>query len=425
MGRQPSPRVPRDRGEERSWLEPERRLVLAAWAITRALMLAAALLARPDGDVALYLRYAGRILAGEVPYLDFAMEYPPGIIPFIVAPGIFTTSLAGYRLGFALEMLLVDLLCLVLVESSLRRCAGDPRRQVMARLLYLLLPLLLFALPYRRYDLVPMAFTLACLWFWREGRSLPAWICLGLGCAAKLYPVVLLPLLVLVALGRKGSPRELMKGVAVVAATVTVAWLPLAAMAGPQVWRFLAYLQERGLEIESLYANLVVMARPFGYPVETTFSHGSIELVAAIAPALSSFSMVAGALVYSLVLHHAWRACRRPGWSDDDLPRLFLLALLGLILTGKVLSPQYLLWLVPFLALALPTLARPGLVFSLALLVFAFTVAVYPFGFAGLSMLRPWPWVLVSIRNALLVALFLLSFAPATQRRLAASVAGA
>ena len=41
-----------------------------------------------DGDTAELRRYGDAVLAGQVPYRDFRLEYPPGAIPFFTVPSL-------------------------------------------------------------------------------------------------------------------------------------------------------------------------------------------------------------------------------------------------------------------------------------------------------------------------------------------------
>ena len=76
-------------------------------------------------DVAIYRRAGEAILAGEVPYRDFFIEYPPGSLPAFVPPALFSSSRAGYASLFASEMALT-LVAALLLTACAARSLGRP-----------------------------------------------------------------------------------------------------------------------------------------------------------------------------------------------------------------------------------------------------------------------------------------------------------
>jgi hypothetical protein len=63
--------------------------------------------AEDSADIETYSKAGEAILAGNVPYRDFFIEYPPGSLPAFVPPAFFTTSREAYATFFASEMALV------------------------------------------------------------------------------------------------------------------------------------------------------------------------------------------------------------------------------------------------------------------------------------------------------------------------------
>ncbi len=76
-------------------------------------------------DVAIYRRAGEAILAGQVPYRDFFIEYPPGSLPAFVPPALFSSSREGYASLFASEMALV-LVAALLLTACVARSLGRP-----------------------------------------------------------------------------------------------------------------------------------------------------------------------------------------------------------------------------------------------------------------------------------------------------------
>ncbi|MDG4857227.1 glycosyltransferase 87 family protein [Streptomyces sp. T-3] len=181
------------------------------------------------------------------------------------------------------------------------------------------------------WDLLAIAFTAGAMLMWSRSRPLAFGVLLGLATAAKLYPVFLLFALFLLC-WRSAKWRELGVAVAGTAGAWLVVNLPVMLLA-PEGWKkFYTFSQERGVDFGSFWLILQQrMAAPF--TVET------VNTLAMVLMALSCLGI--GAL--------AMTAPRRPRFAQ-----LALLVVAAFILTNKVYSPQYVLWLIPLAALARP-----------------------------------------------------------------------
>src|SRR6266545_1165026 len=144
------------------------------------------------------------------PYRDVAIEYPPGSVPFTLVPGLVVGTGASYRLAFVVEMILVDALGLYAAWRLARAGDRGRRRIPLAYTLGMLAvgPLLLL-----RFDLVPAVCVLLAVALAAEGRAGPSAAALGYGAAAKLFPAVLAPLLVLGLVPTLGWLRSLRRTV--------------------------------------------------------------------------------------------------------------------------------------------------------------------------------------------------------------------
>lgn len=344
-------------------------------------------------DVDLYRRYASAMLAGERPYRDLAVEYPIGALPLFLAPRVLTADPWGYRLAFAAEMLAAQGILLAILAAIVGRREGPGA--VPGRLGWsCLIMAALGPLPIARFDLVPalLAFGSAAL-FAGLARPGVGGLVAAIGTLVKVFPgAVMVP-----AMTRPGRWRGV------------VAYLPAMA-AGLLGWRWLAgenwagtfrYHAERGLEIESVGAGLLMLvAKAAGWPLDRLFDHTSERLIAPGAETLAQFSPP---IQLALLLLVAWRA--RPARQADAFAAPGA-AVLAFLIGGKVLSPQYLLWVAPFvLALDGPSgrRARPLLLLGCVL-----TTAVYPWSFIGLTRFHPLAVAILNARNLVLLALFVI-----------------
>ncbi|MFD7706117.1 glycosyltransferase family 87 protein [Streptomyces sp. NPDC059786] len=182
------------------------------------------------------------------------------------------------------------------------------------------------------WDLLAVALTAAAMLMWSRGRALAFGLLLGLATAAKLYPVLLLgPLLILC--WRAGKWRDF--GTAFGGAAV--AWLavnlPVMLFAFEGWSKFYTFSQERGVDFGSFW---LILTQRWGSPFLTT---DNINTLATVLMLLSCLGIAALTMT----------APRRPRFAQ-----LAFLIVAAFILTNKVYSPQYVLWLVPLAALARP-----------------------------------------------------------------------
>ena len=105
-------------------------------------------------DTPAYERYGDRFLAGELPYRDFSLEYPPGALPAFIAPSL--ASKQDYRTIFEALMLTCGLALVALVAFTLGAVRAPPARIFAAVALSGIAPLALGSVILTRYDPWPV-----------------------------------------------------------------------------------------------------------------------------------------------------------------------------------------------------------------------------------------------------------------------------
>ena len=229
-------------------------------------------------DIALYHAYGERIAGGLVPYRDFAFEYPPGALPALVLPALVTDSLTAFRVVFAAEMALAGAIGVLLLAAGLGRLGTGVADRRVALSAVALLPLLLGGVILTRFDLVPAAIVAGAMLLLVTGRLRAGALVVGIGIAVKLYPLVLVPLVGIVA-WRRGGRRELASVLALVAAPVLAVYLPFLVAAPDGVLDSVGRQLGRPLQIESLGAGTLLAAHHvFGTSLEWASSSGSQNL---------------------------------------------------------------------------------------------------------------------------------------------------
>ena len=303
-------------------------------------------------DTPVYQRYGNAIADGKVPYRDFALEYPPGALPVFALPGLAKPGrdqhvTTGFRRSFETIMWLCGaaaLAAMAVVLRALRRSTVN----VWAALCFVAVaPLLLGSVVLSRFDLWPAAIVAAALAALASGRLRLGHVLLGLGITAKLYPAVFVPLGVAFVWKRAGR-REALTCLALVVAVIAAVFTPFVVLSPGGVWQSLSVQLSRPLQVESLGAALLLAAHHvFGTGVTAETSHGSQNLGGAAAHGLA----VASVVVQAALLIWIWASFARGPGGREALVRSSAATLCAFVAFGKVLSPQFPIWLIPIVPL--------------------------------------------------------------------------
>lgn len=401
-----------------SWSQPAdpRRVVVAVGLAIAAFVAAWALL--HEGfytrhqiiDTPVYQRYGDAIADGQVPYRDFGLEYPPGALPVFALPSLLRSEqgdLLGYRQGFEAIMLVCGALAIAFMLLTLLRLKAGLPRVVTALGLAAVAPLLLGSVVLSRFDLWPAALTAAALAALVAGRERLGSGVLGIAFAAKIYPAVLLPL-ALVYVWRRDGRREAGVCLGLFAAAALVFFLPFFVLSPHGVWDSVARQTSRPLQIESLGSAFLLIAHHVaGVGVTMRTSYGSQNLAGTGPDVLAVLQTV----LQLGALFGAWVWFARGPADRERLVRASAAAVCAFIAFGKVLSPQFLIWLVPLVPLVR---GRRGLAAgTLLALALVLTQLWFPYRYWDLAAhfdpLMSW---LVLLRDLVLAGLFALLLWP-------------
>lgn len=392
-------------------------LVVAALTPTAALL--------PDqGDVVLYFQKAHALAIGQVPYRDFRFQYPPAAIlpmavPFL-ASFLGNVDIAAYKILFAgWQAALMIVLGLVLARlaeriaiDDVRLVGGDASRLIVDRVrgagwrVAILSVGAVLALTWR-YDLFPAVLVMIAVWAAIEGR--PAWagVVLAIGFLTKLYPVAVLPALAVPWLIPFDLGRLARLGAGFGLATV-VGFLPFVALAGRRAFEFFEYQVGHGIQIESIGGGITVLVGLLtGAPVAMSFDNARVQVEGPIATAWLAIVPALTIVGFAVLGWLGWRRIRAEAGSESGGIRASTVVTLAgasvlmLLVTSKVYSIQYIVWLLPFMAFL------RGRVFWLAAAIAALTMPIHPLLYAQLVRQEALPVLLLNLRNGLLVVLTL------------------
>ena len=269
-------------------------------------------------------------------FRNLPSEYPLlSIIPFSL--GLLAPT-AWYQVAFAIWMLLLAAIIYFILSKT--RSTGA----AIAFAFYLVLGN--WGSAAARFDLVPAALILGSVILAARTKWKWAFALLALATMFKFFPVVLV-IPFLIAQQKQYSEKwyhwhrwsalGLFCGICILATLLSLS-LNIADTINPFLYFF-----NRPIQVESAPATLLWLGKFLGYPIRIIQSYGSVNVMSAITPQVSLWSslcLVAG-LLYTFWLQ--WR-------GKLDIYTASLLTVLIIIITGKVFSPQYLIWLAPLVA---------------------------------------------------------------------------
>jgi Glycosyltransferase family 87 len=327
------------------------------------------------------------------------VEYPPAALPVFVLPALADEE--DYGLAFELLMWVCAAAIIVLLATTLSAAGASAARLYGATAFAGIAPLLLGSVILTRFDLWPAALVAGVLAALVAGRDRLGLGLLGLATMAKLYPAILLPLAFVWVARRRGRQEALLCLVVFLAVAAAIA-LPFAVLSPSGLWHSLTTQLGRPLQIESLGAALLLGAKQLGlYDPTVVSSHGSQNLEGTLPDALASIETALGVLALLVV----WIAFARGRMDRDRLLTASAAAVVAFIAFGKVLSPQFLIWLVALVPLVAATVGVAACWLLAAALVI--TQIWFPYRYWDVVALQPVGW-LVLLRDLLLVALLAL-----------------
>jgi uncharacterized membrane protein len=371
-------------------------LQLALPALALALLWAVATTVGPFSDTTVndlfvYRSYADLLAGGGLPYVDFGFEYPPlAALPLWLA-GLPGRDEATYAVSFAVLMA-----GFALVGQQLAaRLADDRRAGLQVAWMLALAPVVIGASVRTHFDALPIALALGGLLALARERPELGFVLLGLGTMTKLFPG-LLAVVAVVWLVARGERRAALRGVAIFAAVVVLVSLPLSGSG--YVDSFTFHL-DRPVQIESTPASVLFALggsqvtgtnlRPDRFK-SNGLDGGHADLVAALFAA-------------ALILTLAWVIVLAARGRDvRHLVLTGFAALLAFVTLGKVFSPQYVIWLAPFAALAWVWGERAVAALTGAAIVL--THVEFPSRYFDLINVKTNVILVVAARNALLLA---------------------
>jgi hypothetical protein len=351
------------------------------------------------GDLQVYFDYGARLLGGAIPYRDFAVEYPPfALLPMTLPRLVWPFGSLGAAM-FSLLFAIAEGCLAVFVGWAIGRASVVPVR---ALAMWVALVGLSGVSIAWRYDLWPAAAVFAAFAAIQRSRPGLAGVALGAGTMLKLFPVVVLLTFALRAVAMRDG-RGLGRLVLGAGVVVGLAMAASFALAGTASLGWLGYEVERGLQLESTGSGVLLALHSLaGQAFTVVHEFGTLqvdapgaELIVAITPVLE---LALVGVVCALALVRFRTDVAGLGHVPARSLALAIVAVvIALIVSSKVFSAQYIVWvlpLVPFL---------PGRLPWLALVIAGLSTFIYPLAYEQLWHLDPWMSAVLNVRNGLLV----------------------
>ncbi|WP_307680018.1 glycosyltransferase family 87 protein [Streptomyces sp. V4I2] len=362
--------------------------LLTAWGVTRLLLLLFVfkvyVFPGPDvtSDVSvIYQGWYDVLRTGTFPLDDVTWQYPPAAALPILAPGLL--PFLDYASAFFVLAFLADLVALSLLVYAGRR----PNRRLSGAWVWVVGVPLLGPTVYARYDVMVTAVAVAALLAGSRRPRLMGALA-GFGAMLKVWPALLL-----LGVRKRGAWMSAVATMAALAALFTLAM--------PGAFAFLTFQRDRGTEVESLGALVFHVARHYGWDGQVLLNYGSVEFLGPWVNIVSTAALALTGMTFGWLL--LWRLVATRFEAHTAADAAFV-GVLMFTVTSRVISPQYMVWLVGIAAVCLCFRATlMGLPAGLVLAACFVTVLEFPLYFGNVVASDPLGITLLVVRNGLLV----------------------
>lgn len=363
---------------------------------------------RSIGDIIVYTRWVdGALKHGALPFGDNSWQYPPLVGPLLLLPKVLPGS--DYQGQFVRLAFIADAIVILVLLLTARR-----RDSWLGPWFWILSVPFLGPLIYGRFDVfsaMPVVAALAIL-----GRGVPVpgvqngrkqlngrrWIAgslIGIGTAIKIWPGLTI-------FGLPRTKRGWQTIATAVSAAVAVTVVCMLSFRNGS-W-FLHTQGHRGIEVESIWAVPFLLAKRAGVWHGRIHGHyGSLEVLGTGSALAGKVAIASTVLVFALLAWWWWRKQWRPAVVADAT----LVATLLMIVTSRVISPQYLIWLLATAAFCLlskdTSQRRSALLILVSLPV---TQWIFPYNFTLLIHFHISTILALTVRDALLIAAAAIGF---------------
>lgn len=288
-------------------------------------------------DIGTYFNHTLPLLQGQIPYIDYQIEYPVlALLPILIAlvPALLTNNVLLFVLSFQFLMLLCDIVTTVCVYLIALKIWDEKRAFLSAGLYVTSFSAAYFVIT--KYDAFPTCLLMLALLFTLYGMKMKGYLCSGLGFFAKIYPAVAIPFFVLHNSKNTSLKEEIISALKMIIPLCAVLFIPFI-LFRPEVIK--TYLFTTGSSA-GVYANTLT------YTV-----YGYLAGIGHLGITKDACSVVMYLIMGIIGILLFWSAYRDPEKRPVTLIKLIACTLITTVLFAKFHSPQYIVWYMPFFAL--------------------------------------------------------------------------
>ena len=286
------------------------------------------------GDIELYYDYASMVASGQIPYLDFSLEYPLFFfIPILIAyiPVLISQNLATYMFSYMAFMYVMDLAMLVCIYFIALNFFG-PKKAFLCGFLYATAISAAFYVPIT-YDIIPIFLLVFSILLYLYGKTMSAYISVASGALAKWFPVLAIPFIFVHGLKNQARSSDTKKGILLSIFLFLVFTIPFVVLNWDGFLFTYTFNLSRDVQTHSLIYYGEVISRFFSFEQNFVFL---------------SFVLLLFTEILLLVVYYRY--------LDDKISTLFctiFLSVFFFVILNKNFSASYIVWLTPFLAILL------------------------------------------------------------------------
>ncbi len=351
-------------------------------------------------DTVIYFNYAVNVLHGMVPYADFSVEYPQlffiaALLPLI--PAIIVQDANAYVPAFRVLMSVFDIFTAVLVYFIAARLF-DQKKALLSGLLYAAA----FASAYfviTKYDAFPTFLLVLSLFLFVNGKEIAGYFTSGIGFLVKWFPAIPLPYYLMFDLKSKRDKNEIIRSIVITAIGILIVFIP-----------FLILNYSGFLDTYSRHVGRASEALSFVFYIDFILNN--------LAGFTRSFEAASIFLMVILELLFIWYYWKYKKADYKTLCAFIFFSIFIFVLLNKVFSPQYMLWLTPFLALFLADSLQNILIFFISQ---AWLYLEFPLLFRGIYFTDTYytgngnvfisvPFIFFTIKFLILLLIFMIIF---------------
>jgi len=368
-----------------------------------------------ENDLALFFSYSLRVVVlGQLPYQDFAIEYPPLALVFFILPRLITSNSATYAFVFGIEMLLFDLLGLLLISALSRRLNLHLTGTLTIYTLALLAigPILIY-----RYDLIPAIMVLLAIYAFSQGKQKTSWAILAVGMMTKIYPVIIAPIFLIHQFCHRRY-RHIISGTATFVIATAIIVIPSLLLSPNGFLDSFRYQAQRGIHVDSTYSSFLLLGHTLGLTQVQIEAVGptplSVDIASPLTDMLARISPILMILALAVVFWFFYKSQRAKPYIESPSSSITrpgiayiinysLLAVLALMITSKILSPQFIIWLYPLIPLVVGRWRQTS--WLMFIMIGLMTYFVFPKYYGGLIQAHPLVVGMLFMRNVSLIIL--------------------